>query len=405
MRISDVSSFDVSAVRRDFPLLDREVDGQAVTYLDSAATSLKPRCVIDAVVEFYEAYTANISRGVHQLADEATDRFEAARDTIASFINAEASNLVFTRNTTESINLVALSSGQSTKVLYSVGDHHSNYLPWIEYTNGEAVELLQDGRIDLDDLNSKLQTKQNNLLAIAHITNAFGAENPIQEIIAMAHANDCRVLLDASQSAAHLPLDVIALDCDFLCFSGHKVCGPSGVGVLYGKSDLLSQLRPIHLGGAMVSEVHRDGFVLNNPPWKFEAGTPNIEGVFGFAAACDYLDSVGLKAIHSHEQQLVREAMQRLQEIPGVRLFGPSDPEDRGAIVSFGIDGIEVHGLARILSNRFKIFVRSGYHCAQPAHETLDLPPTTRASFGLYSNLNDVARLIEAVKQISHSVS
>lgn len=393
---SSADALDVNAIRGEFPILGRKVGGRPVIYLDSAATSLKPRAVIAAIVEFYERYTANIHRGVHLLSEEASERFDEARETVARFINAEFREVAFVRNTSEAINLVAANLPADASVLYGLDAHHSNQLPWRRFTRRHAVRIAANGGIDLEDLRRKLRDARPALLAVTHVSNAFGAVNPVQEIVAMAHEAGARVLVDASQSVPHQAVDVRTLDCDFLCFSGHKMCGPSGIGVLYGKHEALRLFAPLHLGGGIVESVHEDSYELRDVPWRLEAGTPHIEGAVGLAAACDFLESIGLEAIHRHESALVRRATALLQEIPGVRLYGPTDGSRSGA-VTFTVEGLEAHGVSRMLSNRHNIYVRSGFHCAQPAHEILNAPPTVRASFYLYNEAREIEQLAQAL--------
>ena len=394
------SPLDVSAIRRDFPILGRTINGLPMIYLDSAATSLKPQPVIDAIVEYYTSYTSNVKRGVHPLGDEASERFEEARSTIAGFIHADPHQLVFVRNTTEAINVVARSLTTNAPVLYCVGDHHSNQLPWRQSGMGVAVGIRPDGSIDLEQLFAKLKSDRPKLLAVSHISNAFGAVNPIEQIIQVAHQHDCQVLVDASQSVPHRPIDVEAMGCDYLCFSGHKMCGPSGIGVLYGTRQSLENLQPWSFGGSMVSEVHADRYELEQVPWRFEAGTPCIEGVIGLAAACDYLETTGVESIHRHEQLLINHALERFASIPSVKLYGPLDPAARSSVVTFSVPGLEAHAVAKLLSNRDGILVRSGYHCAQPAHEAVDAPPTVRASVYLYNDMAEIDTLADAVINI-----
>jgi cysteine desulfurase/selenocysteine lyase len=401
----DTKQLDVTEVRKHFPILQRQVSGRPIVYLDSAATSLKPRAVIDAIVEFYERYTANINRGVHVLGEEATDRFEEARETVASFINADVREIVFVRNTTEAINLVAHHLPRELAVLYGLDAHHSNILPWRQFDNCQQIRVLADGRIDLEDLQQKLRNQRPEVVAVTHVSNALGAVNPIDEIVRLSHEVGAKVLVDASQSVPHRPINVRELDCDYLCFSGHKMCGPTGIGVLYGRRDLLNRFSPLHYGGDMVEAVHVDDFQVREIPWRLEAGTPYIEGAIGLAAACDFLESIGLEAIHQHEEQLVRHALDRLPTISRLHLHGPTDVNQRSGSVSFTIDGVEAHGVGRMLSNRHNICVRSGYHCAQPAHETLGVPPTVRASFYLYNHHGEIDALADALDQITANLT
>lgn len=399
------TALDTTAIRRDFPLLERRVAGRGVVYLDSAATSLKPRAVIATITEFYERYTANVNRGVHLLSEEAGARFDEAREIVAGFIGADAREIVFVRNATEAVNLVAHSLPPDAPVLYTLGEHHSNFLPWQRRPNRDCIGLLADGGIDMDDLERKLTRLRPALLAVTHVSNAFGALSPIDAIVRAAHAEGTKVLVDASQSVPHRPVDVRSMDCDYLCFSGHKMCGPTGIGVLYGKRECLEALDPLHYGGDMISEVHEDDYVLRETPWRLEAGTPFIEGAIGLAAACEYLESVGLPAIHEHVTSLVAYGLERLAGVGRLTIYGPAKAEQRSGSITFTIDGLESHGVARMLSNRHNIFVRSGLHCAQPAHEALRIPPTVRASFYLYNNHSEVDQLTDALTGITANLT
>ncbi|HEX6987223.1 MAG TPA: cysteine desulfurase [Planctomycetaceae bacterium] len=401
----DLSPLDVTAVRDDFPILRRPVGGRPVAYLDSAATSLKPQPVIDAVVGFYERYTANVHRGAHRFGREASERFDAARETIASFINAETREVVFVRNATEAINLVARSLPADAAVLTTLAEHHSNALPWRCRGPCHNVRIDPDGRIDTAHLGELLARFRPRLVAVSYVTNAFGVVNPVDDVVREAHAAGALVLVDGSQAVPHRPVDVKSLGCDFLCFSGHKMCGPSGIGVLYGKRERLEELSFFHYGGDMVAEVHESEFVARGVPWRLEAGTPFIEGAIGLAAACEYLDALGLDRIERHERELVRYALHRLADVPGVTVHGPTSCRDRAGSVSFTVRGLEAHAVARILSDRDDIFVRSGYHCAQPLHEAFGLPPTVRASFYLYNDAEEIDRLAAALGRLRTHLS
>lgn len=393
--------FDVARIREDFPILRRQIGSRPIVYLDSAATSLKPQPVIDAILGYYTQYTANIKRGVHPLADEATERYEEARHAVAGFINADSRDIVFVRNTTEAINLVAGGLAIDTPVLYGLGEHHSNLIPWQRRAGSEAVPVTSQGAVDCEYLQRRLARGDARLLAIAHVSNALGAVNPVEEIVAFAHRHGCRVLIDASQSIPHRPIDVVALGCDYLCFSGHKMCGPSGIGVLYATQECFQAMPPQVFGGGMVSEVHEDGFELGEIPWRFEAGTPFIEGVIGLGAACSYLSSIGLAQIHAHENVLLSRGLAGLAENARVRVHGPLDAAERGSSLSFTVNDMDPHGVARLLATRFNIFVRSGFHCAQPAHEALQIRPTVRASVYLYNDPAEIDQLVEALSSIS----
>ncbi len=396
-------SLDVEAVRGEYPLLARRIAGRPVVYLDSAATALKPRAVIRAVVEFYETYTANIHRGIHQLGDEATERFEESRRTVAAFLGADAREIVFTRNCTDSLNLVAHGLQPARRALVCLGEHHSNLIPWQAGGAVELVGLLPDGRIDLTDLAERLDTRVPTVVSSATVSNALGAVQPVAEIVSAARRRDALVVLDASQSVAHQTTRVSELGADFLAFSAHKLGGPSGLGVLWGQATELARLKPHLLGGAMVDEVHASQFSLRPPPQRFEAGTPHIEGALGLAAACQFLEDLGLDAVHAHTQALTARAMERLAQVPGLRLLGPTNPAARGASVTFQLANLEAHAVARLLSNRHLICVRSGFHCAQPAHEALGAAATVRASFAHYNTPAEVDLLADALLELART--
>lgn len=387
-------------VRKDFPLLDRSIEGQRIIYLDSAATSLRPRPVIEAVTRFYTHHTANVHRAVHKLSEEATDQFETARLSLARLINAGEHELVFTRGATDAINLVRFGLPGIRRVITTTMEHHSNFLPW---STGDVkvtvIPVNTAGQIDAAAFSAALQ-RGADLVTISHVSNVLGTITPVKQIIDQAHAAGARVLLDGAQSVPHLPVDVKSLDVDFLVFSAHKMLGPGGVGALYGKSEWLQQMYPCQFGGSMVDQVHVDGFVTQQPPFKFEAGTPAIEAVIGWGAAADYLSALGMTSIAEHDHMLVTYALAVLGDIPQIRLIGTSKAQDRCASVAFHVQGLEAHGVARMLSNRANIMVRSGFHCAQPLHESLKMLPTIRASFYLYNTTQDIDELASALKAI-----
>lgn len=397
-------AFDVALVRREFPLLERRVGGRPLVYFDSAATSLKPRAVIDTVVACYTQHTANVHRGVHLLSEEASQRFDEARDTVAAFVGAGPRDIVFTKNATEAVNLVARSQAPGTRILATLGEHHSNFLPWSQAGELRLVGLDAQGRIRLDEYRRLLAEWRPALVAVSWISNALGVVHPIRELVSLAREAGARVLVDASQAVPHRPVSVRELGCHYLCFSGHKLCGPSGVGVLYADRESQQMLRPLLYGGDMVEAVHAEGFELRELPLAFEAGTPAIEAVCGLAAACRFLEDWGLAAIEAHERQLVTHAWRRLTEVPGLVCHGPLDLAERASAIPFTVPGLEANAVARLLSNRYQICVRSGYHCAQPAHEALGLPPTARASFYLYNTLEEIDLLAEGLAQLTSNL-
>jgi cysteine desulfurase / selenocysteine lyase len=407
---SAASAYDLSRVRADFPLLAHSLHGRPLVYLDNAASTQKPRAVLDAIGACYRDYYANVSRGVHTLSHRATEARERARATVASFVGAAgADEIVFVRGTTEAINLVAASYGRSRRAGLQEGDeivvtameHHSNLVPW-QMLCRERGARLRVAPIDRrGDLNlaafGRLLSPRTRLVAVAHVSNVLGTVNPIAQITAMAHARGAVVVVDGAQAAPHLDVDVAALGCDFYAFSAHKVYGPSGIGALYGRAELLAEMPPWQGGGGMIETVTFQGATYAPPPYRFEAGTPSIEGAIGFAAALDYLTTLGLPAVAAWERHLLRQAAERLSAIPGVHLVG--DPGERASVLSFVVDGVHPHDVATVLDG-LGIAVRAGHHCAQPLMEVLELPATTRASFALYNTSDEVEALAAAVGRL-----
>ncbi len=401
--------YDVERIRRDFPILNREVHpGVRLVYLDTTATSQKPEAVIAAMDEFYRNSNANIHRGVHALAEEATAMYEDARAKIARFINSGSpSEIIFTRNATESINLVAytwaranLKSGDL--VILTEMEHHSNLVPWhiLAAERGVRLEFIpvtESGLLDLEAYR-KLLEQAPKLVSFAHMSNVLGTITPAAEMIRLAHAAGAVTVLDGAQSVPHLMVDVKQLDVDFLAFSAHKMCGPTGIGVLYGKLKLLEGMPPFLGGGDMIKEVKLRSFRPNSVPHKYEAGTPAIAEAVGFGAAIDYLTGIGMDAISAHEHPIIEYALERLEEVPGLKLFGPS-ADQKGGVASFTFAGVHPHDVATIL-DRDGIAVRAGHHCAQPLHERFGIPATTRASFYLYSTKSEVDALIEGLYKV-----
>ena len=404
------TTLDERAARlaRDFPILATKTSrGEPLTYLDSAATSQKPSVVIDALTHYYTHDNANIHRGVYELAQRATDEFEGARAKVAAFINArESAEVVFTRNTTEGINLVSFSWGLENlkpgdAILTSQLEHHSNLVPWqllAAKTGAELrfIEVDDEGLHRLDDLDAKLRGTK--LVAISHVSNTLGTIAPLEVIIPRAHAAGALVLVDAAQSVPHFPVDVRALDVDFLAASGHKMCGPTGIGFLYGKRSLLEKMPPFLTGGDMIREVGYERTTFNELPWKFEAGTSNVADAIGLGVAIDYLKAVGMEWIHAHDRELTAYALRRLAEFEprGLRIYGPHRLEDRSGVISFNLGDIHAHDLASILDTR-GVCIRAGHHCTMPLMEKMGWPATARASFYLYNTERDVDRLAEAI--------
>jgi cysteine desulfurase / selenocysteine lyase len=400
---------DVTKTRKDFPILEREVrPGVPVTYLDSTATSQKPVQVIQAMDDFYRRSNANIHRGVHTLAEESTALYEGARDRIAKFINAEsARQVIYTRNTTESINLVAYTWAranlkQGDLVILTEMEHHSNLVPWHMLQSERGIELdfipvTEEGLLDLAAYKSLLDRRPK-LVSFTHMSNVLGTINPAAEIIRLAHEAGAIALVDGAQSVPHLQVDVQALDADFYAFSAHKMCGPTGIGALYGKVDLLESMPPFLGGGDMIREVKLHSFRPNSLPHKFEAGTPAIAEAVGFGAAVDYLSEIGMDKIAEHEHEITEYALERLEEVPGVKVFGPS-ADKKGGVAAFTLEGVHPHDVAQIL-DQDGIAVRAGHHCAQPLHEKFGIPATSRASFYLYSTKVEVDLLVNGVYKV-----
>jgi len=400
---------NVNEIRGDFPIFERETrPGVRVTYLDSTATSQKPLPVIEAMNDFYRRSNANIHRGVHTLAEEATALYEQAREKIAKFINApSARQIIYTRNTTESINLVAYTWARANLkagdlVILTEMEHHSNLVPWHMLQAERGIELdfipvTEDGLLDLDAYRSLL-ARTPKLVAFTHMSNVLGTINPAREIVRLARDAGAVTLVDAAQSVPHFAVDAQALDADFLAFSAHKMCGPTGIGVLYGKAELLEAMPPFLGGGDMIKEVKLRSFRPNSLPYKFEAGTPAIAEAVGFGAAVDYLTKIGMDNIAAHEHEITEYALERLEEIPGVKVFGPS-ADKKGGVASFTLEGVHPHDVAQIL-DRDGIAVRAGHHCAQPLHEKFGIPATTRTSFYLYNTKDEVDLLVDGIYKV-----
>ena len=402
-------TLNLTEIRKDFPILDRELrPGVPLTYLDSTATAQKPLSVIQAMDDFYRKSNANIHRGVHTLAEESTALYEGARERIAKFINAaSARQVIFTRNTTESINLVAYTWAranlkQGDLVILTEMEHHSNLVPWHMLQAERGIELdfipvTEDGLLDLETYKTLL-SRRPKLVSFTHISNVLGTINPAAEMIRLAHEAGAIALIDGAQSAPHLKVDMQALDADFYAFSAHKMCGPTGIGALYGKTALLESMPPFLGGGDMIREVKLRSFRANSLPHKFEAGTPAIAEAVGFGAAVDYLTSLGMDNIAAHEHDVTEYALERLEEIPGVKVFGPS-ADKKGGVASFTLEGVHPHDVAQIL-DRDGIAVRAGHHCAQPLHEKFGIPATSRASFYLYNTKAEVDMLVNGIYKV-----
>jgi cysteine desulfurase/selenocysteine lyase len=399
---------DVNRIREDFPVLSRRVYGRPLIYLDNAATSQKPRCVIQALVDYYEAYNSNVHRGVHALSMEATERYEEAREKVARFIGAPSTEgIIFVRNTTEAINLVAHTWARTTiqpgdEVLLTEMEHHSNLLPWQRLAQEKGCKLrflrvTEEGTLDLSELDGLLN-ERTRLVAITHMSNVLGTINPVREVTEAARRVGAAVLVDGAQSVPHLPVDVKELDCDFLAFSGHKMLGPTGIGVLYVKRELLEEMEPFLRGGEMVREVWLDRATWNELPLRFEAGTPNIADTIALGAAIDYLQSLGMEQVRRHEAELTAYALQAFRELEEVEVYGPTDLGIRGGIISFYSSEVHPHDLGTFL-DREGIAIRAGHHCAMPLMRKLGVPATARASFYIYNTKEEIDLLIQALKK------
>ncbi|ADI25566.1 cysteine desulfurase [Geobacillus sp. C56-T3] len=396
---------NVNEIRTLFPILHQDVNGHPLVYFDSAATSQKPLPVIEALDRYYREYNSNVHRGVHTLGTKATDAYEGAREKVRRFLNAQsAQEIIFTRGTTAALNLVAASYGRANvkegdEIVITYMEHHSNLIPWQQLAKQTGatlkyIPLQEDGTIDLRDVEAAI-TKAAKIVAIAHVSNVLGTINPVREIARIAHERGAVVVVDAAQSAPHMKVDVQELDCDFLALSGHKMCGPTGIGVLYGKKKWLAQMEPIEFGGEMIDFVELYDSTWKELPWKFEGGTPIIAGAIGLGAAIDFLEQVGLDAIAAHEHELAQYALSRMADIEGVTVYGP---KERAGLVTFNIDGVHPHDVATVLDAE-GIAIRAGHHCAQPLMKWLGVTATARASFYLYNTKEEIDRFIAALQK------
>ena len=395
---------DVEKIRKDFPILDQIVNDEPLVYLDNAATTQKPKAVLEAVNRYYQEDNANVHRGVHTLAERATASYEAARETVRRFINASSiKEVLFTRGTTTGLNWIGRFAEEileeGDEVLISIMEHHSNILPWQEACRKAGAKLvyvyLKDGGLDLEDFRKKL-TDRTKFVSIAHASNVLGVINPVQEIAQLAHEKGAIVVVDGAQSVPHMKIDVQKLDADFFVFSGHKMAGPTGIGVLYGKEQYLNQMSPVEFGGEMIDFVYEQSATWKELPWKFEAGTPNMAGAIGLAAAIDYLEAIGMDAIERHEQDLIAYVFPKLQAIEGLKIYGSQDLAKRSGVISFNLGDLHPHDLATAWDYE-GVAVRAGHHCAQPLIQYLGVPATARASFYLYNTKEDCDKLVEAL--------
>ncbi len=404
--------FDVPEIKKDFPILQRTVRDKPLTYLDSTATSQKPRQVIDAMTDYYSRYNANVHRAIYELGEESTREYEGARERVAAFIGAkDPMEVAYTKSTTESLNLVAYGYALKGKrvqkgdeIIGTVLEHHSNHVPWhfvrdLKGVTLKYVDVDEDGRLKMEQYDD-LITKRTKVVTVAQVSNVLGTINDVKEIAKRAHEVGAVCVVDAAQSVPHMPVDVRELDCDFLAFSGHKMLGPTGVGVLYGKKEVLEETEPLLGGGEMISEVHLGTAKWNDVPYKFEGGTPPIAEVIGLGAAVDYLTKLGMPAVRQHEMNVTGYALQELSNVAGLRVYGPKDVRQRGGVVSFTMAKAHPHDIASILDVE-GVCIRSGHHCAQPLMDRYDLAATARASFYVYNDLEDVDRLAAALQKVN----
>ncbi|MEH7010264.1 cysteine desulfurase [Neobacillus niacini] len=397
---------NVQDIRRQFPILDQEVNGKPLVYLDSSATSQKPIQVIETMEKYYKEINSNVHRGVHTLGTRATDAYEGAREKVRKFINAKSTQeVIFTRGTTTALNTVAASYAQANlnagdEIVITYMEHHSNIIPWQQVAKRTGallkyIPLQEDGTISLDDVRATV-TANTRVVSVMQVSNVLGVINPVKEIAKIAHENGAIMVVDGAQSAPHMKIDVQDLDCDFLAFSGHKMCAPTGIGVLYGKKHLLEKMEPIEFGGEMIDFVHLQESTWKELPWKFEAGTPIIAGAIGLGAAIDFLNEVGLENIAEHEHKLAAYALDKMSSVPGMTIYGPLDASKRAGLVTFNISDVHPHDVATVLDAE-GIAVRAGHHCAQPLMKWLKASATARASFYLYNTEDDIDKLVEGL--------
>ncbi len=403
---------DVYKIKQDFPILKRKLrNGKKLIYLDNAATTQKPKQVIDAICKYYSEYNSNIHRAVYQIAEEATEEYEKTRLNIQRFINARHSEeIIFTRNTTESINLIAYTWGKNNikkgdKIILTEFEHHSNIVPWQMLSNEKGAKINytdtdDNGYLNLETFSKFLKDEEDTkLVSLSHMSNVLGTINPAKEIIKIAHEKKVPVVIDGAQSVPHMHTDVQDLDCDFLAFSAHKMLGPTGVGILYVKKEILEQMPPFITGGDMIREVHKDNTVFNDLPYRFEGGTPNIADVIGFNVAIDYLKRIGMKNVRDHETDLIKYLYNSIKDIKGIKIYGPECVMDRGGLVTFNLEGIHPHDCATILDD-FGIAIRSGHHCAQVLMEKLDIIASSRASIYIYNTKEEIDIFVDALNHV-----
>ena len=399
-----MSALDAYKIRQDFAILDQVVNDEPLVYLDNAATTQKPQVVLDTLMTYYHEDNANVHRGVHTLAERATAAYEASREKLRQFINAKSTKeVLFTRGTTTGLNWVGRFAEQvlepGDEVVISIMEHHSNIIPWQEACKKTGAKLvyayLKDGQLDMEDLANKI-TEKTKFVSLAQVSNVLGCINPVKEIAKLAHQVGAYMVVDGAQSAPHMAIDVQDLDCDLFTLSGHKMLGPTGIGVLYGKEEILNQMNPIEFGGEMINFVYEQEATWKELPWKFEAGTPNIAGAIALGAAVDYLSALGMENIHAYEQELVDYVLPKLQAIDGLTVYGPEDPSQHAGVIAFNIDGLHPHDVATALDYE-GVAVRAGHHCAQPLINHLGISSAARASFYIYNTKEDCDKLVEAI--------
>jgi cysteine desulfurase/selenocysteine lyase len=406
--VEKLTTINVARIREDFPILKRQVNDKPLVYFDNAATSQKPNVVIDAIDRYYREYNANIHRGIHKLAEEATLAYEEAREKVAKFVNAKGTEeIIFTRNATEAINLVAYAWGRANvgrgdKIVLTIMEHHSNIVPWQLLAQEKEAELefiTIDGNGELrQDEVQELIDEKTKIVCMTHASNVLGTINPVKEIGRVAHRYGAMFLIDAAQTVPHITVDLREIDCDFAAFSGHKMLGPTGIGVLYGKSEQLQNMPPFLGGGEMIREVHETGSSWKDPPYKFEAGTPDVAGAIGLGTAVDYLTGIGMRNVHDYEKEITSYALERMKQVDGVTIYGPRDVARRVGVISFNLGDIHPHDLASILDEE-GIAIRSGHHCAEPLIEFLQVPATSRASFYIYNTMEEVDVFVNALEK------
>lgn len=401
---TQTKSLDVEQIRKDFPILQRKVHNKPLVYFDNAATSQKPKQVIDALNFYYNNYNANVHRSIHQLGEEATAAYEKSREKIAEFINAQYEETIFTKNSTEGLNLLAYSLTSGLKpgdeIVISQLEHHSNFVPWQQMAKHlnlklKFIEINENAELDKESIKKNI-TKKTKVVSIGHISNAIGTINPVEKIAKIAHENGALMVVDGSQAAPHMPLDMKKINSDFYVFTGHKMLGPTGVGVVYGRKELLEGMRPFLYGGEMINEVKFDGTTFNKLPWKFEAGTPNIAEGIGLGIAVDYLTKVGMQNILSRDRELLDYAMEKIREVGGITVYGP---KERASILSFNVKGVHAHDVSQILDSE-GVAIRAGHHCCMPLMSVLGISSTARASFYLYNTEQEVDTFINAIHKV-----